>query len=123
MKPVKTIYSKAILSNPHVRQALGHLPVEQRIVQMCSIETLEQIRHTMPGSYPDLLVPFSTTGGRISGHVLDASGGAFRSRGQWYDISYRCESDAKVTTILSYRFQIGEPVPRGEWAARKLPAN
>lgn len=122
MTEAKKHYSKKMLSDPRVKQALGQLPPERRIVQICSIEALEQVRHARPDAFPDLLVPFSTGGGLISDHVLDAKGGAFRAREGWFDIAYRCQVDAETTRIVSFRYEIGGPVPRGDWARRKLPA-
>ena len=123
MTEAKTHYSKKMLSDPRVKQALGQLPPERRIVQICSIEALEQVRHARPEAFPDLLVPFSTGGGLISDHVLDAKGGAFRTQDGWFDIAYRCQVDAETTRIASFRYEIGGAVPRSDWARRKLPAD
>ena len=121
MKEAKEHFSKRMLSDPRVKAALGQLPPERRIVQICSIEALEQVRHAHPDAFPDLLVPFSTGGGLIEDHVLTASGGAYRGRQGWFGIDYRCEVDAQTTRIVSFRYGVGAAIPRSEWARRKLP--
>lgn len=118
----KTLFSKNSISDPRVAKALGQLPPNRRLVQICSIETLEQIRHSHADSFPDLLVPFSTGRGLISGTVLDASGGAYRSMGKWYEVAFRCEANADVSAIVSFRFNIGQAIPRSAWQGRELPA-
>ena len=123
MKEAKEHFSKRMLSDPRVKAALGQLPPERRIVQICSIEALEQVRHAQPDGFPDLLVPFSAGGGLIENHVLNAKGGAYRSRDGWFDIAYRCEVDAQTTRIVSFRYEIGAAIPRNQWARRKLPAD
>lgn len=123
LKPAKRIYSKATLSDPRVRQALGTLPPERRIVQMCSIEMLEQIRRAVPGAVPDVITGSPTTRQTITARLMDVSGAAFRSRGQWYDIGYHCETDAKTLAITSFSFSLGAAVPKSQWQARRFPVN
>ncbi|MBB4006255.1 DUF930 domain-containing protein [Allorhizobium taibaishanense] len=123
LKPAKRIYSKATLADSRVRQALGKLPPEKRIVQICSIEMLEQIRRAVPGVVPDLIAPSPSTRQTITARLMDVSGAAFRSKGQWYDIGYHCETDAKTETISSFSYSLGAAVPKSQWQARRFPAN
>ncbi|MVA73331.1 DUF930 domain-containing protein [Agrobacterium vitis] len=123
LKPVKRIYSKATLSDPRVRQALGTLPPERRIVQICSIEMLEQIRRAVPGAVPDVIAGSPTTRQTVTARLMDVSGAAFRSRGQWYDIGYHCETDAKTLVITSFSYSLGAAVPKSQWQARRFPVN
>jgi hypothetical protein len=46
---------------------------------------------------------------------------AFRADGRWYDLSYRCEIDADAMKVVSFAFDVGEPIPRSEWRKRGLP--
>ncbi|URK87364.1 hypothetical protein LP421_28240 [Rhizobium sp. RCAM05350] len=52
LKQASELYSADTLSDPRVRQALGKLPKDRRIVQMCMIETLEQVRRARPDTVP-----------------------------------------------------------------------
>ena len=120
LKKAKGLYSKKTLSDPRVKQALGELPPNRRIVQLCSIEALEQVRHARPDAFPDVLVPYSRSGGIIEDHVLSAKGGAFRSQNNWYDVDFRCEVDADTTEVVAFSFAIGGAVPKSQWKARRL---
>ncbi|MDI7860937.1 DUF930 domain-containing protein [Rhizobiaceae bacterium n13] len=120
MKKAKSIYSTKMLADPRVKQALGRLPPERRIVQLCSIEALEQIRRSRANSFPDLLVPFGISRGLIEDHVLNATGGAYRSHSNWFNVDFRCEVDADTTRIVAFSFNIGSAVPKSEWPARRL---
>ncbi|OAP44414.1 DUF930 domain-containing protein [Sinorhizobium americanum] len=117
----KEIYSKDALSDPRVKQAIGRLPPKRRIVQLCTIEALEQIRRQRPDAFPDMLVPFGPVGGLVSASGLNASGGAFRSRGKWYAVDFKCEVNPETTSVASFSFAIGEAIPKGEWSTRQLP--
>ncbi|MDQ0454565.1 DUF930 domain-containing protein [Rhizobium paknamense] len=123
LKPAKRVYSKDMLSDPHVREALGKLPPQRRIVQICSIEMLEQIRRSVPGSFPDVITGSPGTQEKISARLMDVQGAAYRSQGRWFDISYRCETDEKTSTITAFSFQIGAEIPRSAWQARRLPTH
>ncbi|MBB4955326.1 hypothetical protein H4S14_003362 [Agrobacterium vitis] len=123
MKPAKRLYSKDTLSDPRVKEALGTLPPKRRVVQMCSIEMLEQIRRNVPGAVPDIIAPTAMTKEHIDNQLMDVTDAAYRSRGDWYDISYHCETDAKTSTITSFKFNMGSIIPRSEWESRQLRPN
>ena len=55
MIKAKKIYSKDALANPRVKQALGKLSPTDRVIQICGIEALEQIRHHRPDIVPDMM--------------------------------------------------------------------
>ncbi|WP_040961220.1 DUF930 domain-containing protein [Sinorhizobium fredii] len=117
----KQLYSKDALSDPRVKQAIGRLPPKRRIVQLCTIEALEQVRRQRPDAFPDMLVPFGPVGGVVSASGLSASGGAYRSRGKWYGIDFKCEVNSETTSVASFSFAIGGAIPKSEWGVRQLP--
>jgi hypothetical protein len=42
-------------------------------------------------------------------------GGAFRSRGKWYQFSFTCRSSADYMKVLSFRYQLGAVIPEDKW--------
>mgnify|MGYP004722795917 CR=1 FL=1 len=122
LKSAKKLLSARAINNPAMRSMLGDLPPKRRIVQMCSIEALAQLRE-MPNASGGLdgIVPFSDTGGFISGNALDASGGAFNVDNRWYDITFHCEVDLDSFKVTSFRFDIGKTaVPQADAVKRGL---
>lgn len=117
-KQARRLYSKDALSDPRVKQALGKLSPTDRVIQICSIEALEQIRHQQPGAFPDML---ARAGGSVSGTGLTVSNGAFRSRAQWYGVDFKCQVNAEAMSIQSFSYAIGHAIPESEWSARQLP--
>ncbi|WP_454701055.1 DUF930 domain-containing protein [Agrobacterium burrii] len=112
-KPVKlpaakNLLSSALLSPAQRRQMFGDLPPRRRVVQLCSTEALAQIQSA--GFAARGMIPFSDTGGRISGNSIDASGGAFNTGNSWHDVSFQCEVDLENYTVTEFRFKIGNAI-------------
>lgn len=112
------IYSKDTLSDPRVQQAIGKLPPQDRIVQICGIEALEQVRHHRPGTFPDMLAP---SAGVVSETSFTIRDGAFRSRAKWYSIDFQCHVDTKAMKITDFSYSIGTAIPEDQWDSRQLP--
>ena len=114
----REIYSKDAMAAPRVKQALGKLAPKDRIIQICGIEALDQVRRHQPDAFPDML---AREGGSVSTTGLTVSDGAFRSRHRWYAIDFTCTVDAKTMAIDSFSYNIGSPIPEQEWNRRQLP--
>ncbi|MBO9656543.1 DUF930 domain-containing protein [Agrobacterium sp. SOY23] len=104
----KNLLSASMLSPAQRRQMFGDLPPRRRIVQLCSTEALAQIQGA--GFSARGMIPYSDTGGRISGNSIDASGGAFNTGNGWHDVSFQCEVDLENYTVTEFRFKIGNEV-------------
>lgn len=120
MIKAKKIYSKDALSNPRVKQALGKLSPTDRVIQICGIEALEQIRHHRPDIVPDMM---ARTGGALTESNLKMSGGAFRSRNNWYNLDFNCTINPKDMAVSSFQYAIGDTIPKKDWSRRELPAD
>lgn len=118
LKKAKEIHSKDMLSDPRVKQAIGKLPMKDRMVQVCSIEALEQIRRQKAGAFPDILAPI---GSETQGTRFAVKNGAFRSQGKWYEVRFQCQVNADAMNIEDFRYNIGQAIPESEWQARDLP--
>lgn len=119
----KELFSAKSIADPRVKQAMGQLPVKKRILQLCSIEALEQIRNQRPEDFPDMLVPFGPSGGFIGKDQIDASGGAYRSKGDWHDVNFKCKVNLDTVEVVSFSYAIGGIVPKASWQQRRLPLN
>jgi len=104
----KNLLSSTVLSPAQRRQMFGDLPPRRRIVQLCSTEALAQIQGA--GFAARGMIPYSDTGGRISGNSIDASGGAFNTGNGWHDVSFQCEVDLENYTVTEFRFKIGNAI-------------
>lgn len=118
LEETKELFSRAVTDDPRAVTAMAGIPRGVRADQLCITELREQLRRGSPPYQPELL-PSYKLGEGTRFEIRDA---AFRAGGRWYDLSYRCEINEEATKVLSFALRVGGPIPRGEWAARKLPA-
>jgi hypothetical protein len=119
------LYARQILNDPanaEVRRTLATLERDERLIQLCNLEGLEQLRLARPGVAADAIVPYAFADMTIRGYTLDAPAGAFRSDAKWYAIAINCSVGPDYETVTDFRFRIGEPIPEDEWAAHNLLA-
>jgi hypothetical protein len=120
------LFSAGILADPRSRNALDglrQLATGERIVQLCNVEAMEQVHRWKAEFQPDFLVAYAMADTVLSGRALRADGGALRSKGNWYNIKYRCEVSPDIARVAAFEFAVGTEIPREEWEAHSLTAN
>lgn len=118
-------YSASILREPkmaRIRQTFGTLADSEKLMQLCNIEGLEQIRLAEPDYAPDTLVSYAMADPMASGLTLTAMGGAFRSRRKWYGVSLKCTVAPDYRGVTAFEFSLGEPIPEDQWEEHNLNA-
>ncbi|NVD38996.1 DUF930 domain-containing protein [Ensifer sp. HO-A22] len=118
------LYSADILASPRSRQArkgLAQLAPEERVVQLCNLEAMEQVHRWDADFDPDFLVAYAYSGVRFSGETLKANGGAFRSKRKWFRIAYSCTATPDRNTIVGFDFKVGDAIPPDQWQDLGLP--
>ncbi|QWW70293.1 DUF930 domain-containing protein [Rhizobium sp. WYJ-E13] len=121
----KVLFSGKTLASPRSRKAremLATLSGGERNLQLCNLEALEQVSRSRPGSAPDLVAPYAMKPEKVRGASVEVEGGAFRSKGNWFNIWFRCEVDPTGKAVVAFAFAIGEAIPRDEWQERNLVA-
>jgi hypothetical protein len=106
----------------NVRGGLAIITSNEKVMQLCNIEALEQIRLAASQYDPDTLVSYAMSDTVATGLMLSATGGAFRSRRQWYGVSFECVAAPGLDGVTSFSFKLGDPIPRSEWEAHNLNA-
>lgn len=119
LKKARKLYSEAAVGGQAAIAAMGNIPREARVGQLCATELREQLRHATPRYNPMMLPAYRLR----FGNVLDVPEAAFRTPGDWYNVSFRCEVDDGGLKVVSFAFKVGDRVPQAEWKARKFPEN
>ncbi|MFD1747055.1 DUF930 domain-containing protein [Rhizobium helianthi] len=117
LREARKIYSTAASGDMVAMMAMAGVPREQRASQLCATELREQLKHNSPRYVAEYLPNIRLR----QGNVMEVGLAAFRASGAWYDISFRCEVDAKATKVTRFSYTVGKQVPRSEWAERRFP--
>ncbi|MTH99575.1 DUF930 domain-containing protein [Roseibium sp. RKSG952] len=114
----RTLFSQQMSRDSRARRAMDGIPRDQRANMLCLSELRGQLENEIPPMPPELLPTFRVPPGAT---VLQPREAAFRSRGMWYDITFRCEIDDRATRVLRFQYRIDGAVPRNEWLRRRFP--
>jgi len=110
----------AAIADAKLERTLKLLMPTDRMAQLCDYTAMTRIRKDMPKFRPDRAVANASVEVVIAGDTMEAKGGAFRSRGVWYALSYTCKTDGEHLKVLSFSFHVGDEIPQEKWAAYGL---
>jgi Domain of Unknown Function (DUF930) len=91
-----------------------------RVEQRCDARAMGIVGREHKGYRPDEFVAYAFADPVMRGTHIKAPGGAIRSGGKWYKLSYMCETSSDGLEIKSFSYQLGAEVPRSEWDAHYL---
>ena len=119
------LFAADLLAEPAsaaLRRGMKTLEVSERLVQLCDIEAMAQVRAARPEFDPDIVVAYAMAPTSIDGGELAASGAAFRSRREWYGLKFRCTALADLSAVTAFSFSVGELIPHELWEGYYLTA-
>lgn len=111
---------KAAFAEAKLERTLKLLMPTDRMAQLCDATAMARIRKDMAKFRPDRAVANATMDVVIAGNMLEAKGGAFRSRGKWYSLSYSCLTNDEHLKVLSFEYKVGDEIPEEKWAGYGL---
>ena len=102
-----------------VERMLKQLDPDARFEQICDLEAARRIGEDK--SYrPERAVVSALGEPKVANATMTGSGGAFKSKGQWYQFSFKCETTEDHMKVQAFSFQIGEPIPPEKWEPHGL---
>ena len=99
---------------------LERLDPQTRLEQRCDLEAMERIHREPAKLVPDELVAYAFEEPKVKGDKIRSPGAAFRSKGEWYHLSYTCSTTPDHMTVLTFNYAIGQVVPHDQWAHHYL---
>lgn len=117
---VVTTAARAAGPDAHMQQVLKLLEPVDRLEQICDYTAMVQIRKDSRRFHPDRAVASAISAPKITTNSIEAKGGAFRSRGHWYEMAYKCTATPDHMTVLSFHLTIGNEIPEAKWAGYGL---
>jgi hypothetical protein len=94
---------------------LQRIDPSERLEQVCEYAALTKIGHDNRPLRPDRVVMDSISPPKVSGDSMAGSGGAFRSKGKWYQFEFNCRATPDRLQVQSFSYRLGEQIPEDDW--------
>jgi hypothetical protein len=115
---VMTLHAEAAESR--FERSLRMLDPTERLAQICDYTAMKKINDARNPFHPDRVVADAISRINITADTLRAAGGAFRSRGKWYELSYTCTASPDHMRVVTFDYRIGAEIPQDKWATYDL---
>ena len=99
-------------------RALDKLDPKTRLEQICDLEAMRKM--SQGGMRVDRAKSDVITPPQHLGNTLVAKGGAFRSGGKWYQMSFTCKATPDHKTVTDFSYKTGAVIPPAKWASYGL---
>ena len=117
---VTVFAAHAVAAETRFERSLKMLAPAERLEQLCDYTAMKNIRRDARHFRPDRAVANATSDVQHKNDTIVAKGGAFRSRGKWYELSYTCKAEPEHLKIVSFHYTIGQEIPEEKWASYGL---
>ena len=114
---VMVVAAQAAAADARFEKSLQMLAPSERLEQLCDYTAMMRIRKDEKNYRPDRAVTNAMAPANVSGDTIKATGGAFRSRGKWYALTYACTATPDHLSVLSFNYTIGPEIPETKWAS------
>jgi len=114
------VAAQALAAENRFERALQMLAPAERLEQLCDYTAMAQIRKQTGNFRPDRAVANATAEPLIRDDTIVAKGGAFRSHGKWYALSFACTATPDRMAVVTFRYTIGPEIPETKWASDGL---
>jgi len=106
--------ASASANDTKVERMLKQLDPDARFEQICDLEAARRISEDR--SYrPERAVVSALGEPKVANATMTGNGGAFKSKGQWYQFSFTCKTSPDHMQVLSFSYRVGEPIPPERW--------
>lgn len=103
-----------------LRAGLMKLDPQTRLEQRCDAEVLDRITHDDHHYDADRVVAYAFATPEMSSDAIRSSGAAFRSKGKWYRLKFKCQTAPDHMEVLKFRYRIGDQIPESDWSKYNL---
>jgi hypothetical protein len=107
-------------TDAHFQAMLKRLDPDTRLDQVCVSEAMDRVSRDTKIYRAERAVTDATAPAVAKGNTLRGTGGAFRSKGHWYQISFTCKTTPDRMKVLSFDYRIGSVIPEDKWASYGL---
>ncbi|WP_438750230.1 DUF930 domain-containing protein [Pararhizobium sp. O133] len=110
----------AIAMDQSLVRQFEKLDPQTRLEQRCDTEAMWKINADKTSFKPDKVIAYTFGDPIVENDQIRAPGAVFRSKGEWYKLKYKCSAGPDHIEVLSFKYKIGDLIPREEWDAHYL---
>ncbi len=103
-----------------LEKMLKRLDPATRLEQVCDAAAMQYIAREHRQFRIDRSVVSALEEPRVKDNTLSGKGGAFRSKGKWYQYSFTCQATPERLRVLSFKYKLGEEIPEAQWSQHGL---
>ncbi|MCK8779867.1 DUF930 domain-containing protein [Rhizobium sp. NTR19] len=103
------------LTDDKLNGQLLKLDPATRLEQTCDTEVMMRINEENKDFKVDKVIAYSLSEPTVSDNLIKAPGAVLRSHGNWYRLSFLCETGPRHLDAHKLQYQIGPVIPREEW--------
>ncbi|NVK33109.1 MAG: DUF930 domain-containing protein [Rhodobacteraceae bacterium] len=96
------------------REQFENTQNQERVVQLCNAEAMEQVANWKNEIKPSLLMPYARKAIKWSGRKLEVRGGVLHGAPGWFRIWYNCTVTEDLKEISSFSFRLGNKLTQDE---------
>lgn len=114
------VVAQAAAADARFVKSLQMLAPPERLEQLCGYTAMQRIRQENKNFRPDRTVANAMADPHEQNDTLEVKGGAFRSRGKWFALSYSCTATPDRMAVVAFSYTIGPEIPQTQWAGYGL---
>jgi hypothetical protein len=111
------VVAQAAGADERFARSLQMLAPAERLEQLCGYTAMTRIRQDDKSFRPDRTVANAMSEPREQNDTIEVKGGAFRSRGKWFSLSYSCTATPDRMAVVAFDYTIGPEIPETKWAS------
>lgn len=113
--PAVCLAFPALAVDARIKKQLLALDPAERMEQTCDTEAMARISKEKDKFSADKVIAYTFGDPVVEEDSIKAPGAVFRSKGEWYRLSYECTTGPQHVNVRSLSYRIGDKVPRNQW--------
>ncbi|WP_448151342.1 DUF930 domain-containing protein [Labrys miyagiensis] len=110
-----SLFSSAVALDSDTKRQLMKLEPRARLEQACDTEAMKHISHDGKAYAADKVIAYTFKDPVVEQNTMTAPGAVFRSKGEWYHLSYQCSTEPEHIEVHALHYEIGGKIPHAEW--------
>lgn len=107
--------SSALAISDDLKSQLLKLDPKTLLEQACDTEAMIRIKASNTSFQPDKVIAYTFRDPVYGRDSISAPGAVFRSRGEWYHLAYRCQTEPQHVKVRKLDFAVGDKIARENW--------